>query len=257
MLKIERQNIIDMELNKQGYVLVPALSELFRCSEETVRRDLKEMESEGRLVRTHGGAYLVEKFDKSYPTNLRKAYYQRSKDRMARQVLKYVNENDVVMLDSSTTCLSIAEAFIQSGKSLTIITNSLLICTLCNESQSNINLISLGGEFRRRTTSFTNQHTVDMLKYYHADSCFISCPKLTCEYGLSDNHLSEANVRACMLEQSEFKCVVADHTKFNSSANILFPGIESLDVILTDHKLDTQWETFAKTNNIKLEYCIE
>lgn len=257
MLKVERQNIIDMELNKQGYVLVPALSELFRCSEETVRRDLKEMESEGRLVRTHGGAYLVEKFDKSYPTNLRKSYYQRSKDRMAHQVLNYVNDNDVVMLDSSTTCLAIAEAFIKSGKSLTIITNSLLICSLCNESQSNINLICLGGEFRRRTTSFTNQHTVDMLRHYHADSCFISCPKLTTEYGLSDNHLSEANVRACMLEQSEFKCVVADHTKFNSSANILFPGIENLNVIMTDQKLDNEWEVYAKSNDIKIEYCIE
>ena len=42
-MKIERQNIIDQEINKQGFVLVPAMSEMLKCSEETIRRDLKEM----------------------------------------------------------------------------------------------------------------------------------------------------------------------------------------------------------------------
>ena len=74
MLKIERQNLIDQEIRKAGYVLVPNLSELLKCSEETIRRDLKEMERTGRLVRTHGGAYLVEKYDKGYPVELRKSY---------------------------------------------------------------------------------------------------------------------------------------------------------------------------------------
>ena len=64
MLKIERHNIIDQEIRKQGFVLVPGLSELLCCSEETIRRDLKEMEKAGKLVRTHGGAYLIEKYDK-------------------------------------------------------------------------------------------------------------------------------------------------------------------------------------------------
>ena len=49
MLKIERQNLIDQELRKAGYVLVPGLSEMLCCSEETVRRDLREMEMAGKL----------------------------------------------------------------------------------------------------------------------------------------------------------------------------------------------------------------
>ena len=58
MLKIERQNIIDQEINKQGFVLVPAMSEMLKCSEETIRRDLKEMESQGRLMREHTAAHI-------------------------------------------------------------------------------------------------------------------------------------------------------------------------------------------------------
>lgn len=257
MLKIERQNIIEEKLNKEGFVLVPTLSEMFRCSEETVRRDLNEMESMGKLIRTHGGAYLQEKFDKSFPTNLRKTFYKNTKHKLAQHAMGQISKNDVIMLDCSTTCLFLAEALIQSQLPLTIITNSYQICGLCNENNSNVNLICIGGELRRRTSSFTNQNTVEFLERYHADKCYISCPKITVEFGLSDNHLNEARVRETMLKQSEFKCLIADHTKFDRSSNILFKGLESIDMILTDQELDKNWENYAVQNNIKLEYCID
>ena len=129
MLKIERQNLIDQDLRKAGYVLVPELSEKLRCSEETVRRDLREMEIAGKLVRTHGGAYLVEKYDKGYPIELRKSYLQHTKERMAAAAVSIIQENDMVMLDSSTTCLTIAEAILALDLTVTLITNSLAICT--------------------------------------------------------------------------------------------------------------------------------
>ena len=257
MLKIERQNIIEQEINKQGFVLVPSLSELFRCSEETVRRDLKEMELEGKLIRTHGGAYLVEKYDKSYPTNLRKAYLSRTKDKMAQIALSYIQDNEVIMLDSSTTCMALFEAAVQSQKPLTIITNSLQIMSYCDDNNTNINLICVGGTFRKRTSSCADQHTVDMLRNFRADRAFISCPKLTIEYGLSDNHNSEARVRESMLKQSKFGVVIADHTKFDESANILFNGLEDLDLIITDQKFGEDWEEYTDRMGIKVEYCGE
>lgn len=257
MLKIERQNIIARELSKQGFVLVPALSELFRCSEETVRRDLKEMEREGKLVRTHGGAYQLERFDKSYPTNLRKTYLRQTKSRLAAQAIGHVQENDVIMLDSSTTCLAVAEAIAQTQIPLTVITNSLLICTLCSERDTNIDLICVGGALRRRTSSFTNQHTIEQLRCYHADIAFISCPKITIEFGLSDNHLSEAKVRETMLRQSKRRYLIMDHTKFDESANVIIDALESVDHIITDQTLGSDWEAFAKRHHIEIEYCIK
>ena len=44
MVKFERQSIIEQELTSQGFILIPAMSALLQCSEETIRRDLKEME---------------------------------------------------------------------------------------------------------------------------------------------------------------------------------------------------------------------
>lgn len=257
MLKIERHNIIDQEIRKQGFVLVPSMSERLGCSEETIRRDLKEMEKAGKLVRTHGGAYLIEKYDKGYPIELRRSYLQHTKERLAEAALTLVHENDVIMLDSSTTCLAIAEEILRRGVSVTLITNALEVCGLFREANSNINLICVGGTFRRRTSSFADPNTVEAIRRYYADIALISCPKVSAEFGLSDNHISEANVRKQMLRNAEKKVLVADHTKFEGNANILFEGLEELNVIITDQKLPEALESFAARRGIELLYSQE
>lgn len=257
MLKIERHNVIDQEIRKQGFVLVPSLSELLGCSEETIRRDLKEMEKAGKLVRTHGGAYLIEKYDKGYPFELRKSYLQHPKERMAETAMSLIHENDVIMLDASTTCLAIAEALLSSSMGVTLITNSLEVCNLLGEANSNINLICVGGTYRRRTSSFADPNTVEAIRCYYADKAFVSCPKVSVEFGLSDNHISEANVRKQMLRNAQMKVLVADHTKFEGNANILFEGLEELSTIITDQKLPEELENFTARRNIEVLYSQE
>lgn len=257
MLKIERQNLIDQEIRKAGFVLVPSLSEALDCSEETIRRDLREMESAGKLVRTHGGAYLVEKYDKGYPIELRKSYMQHTKERMADVAIREIQENDMVMLDSSTTCLAIAEAILTRQMNVTLITNSLAICNLFSEANTNISVVGIGGVFRRRTSSFADPNTVEALRHYYADKAFISCPKLSVEFGLSDNHISEANVRRQMLKSAQTKIIVADHTKFEGTANHLFDGLENVNTIITDQRLPEDFAAFAERRKIKILYAQE
>jgi DeoR/GlpR family transcriptional regulator of sugar metabolism len=257
MLKIERQNLIDQEIRKAGFVLVPSLSEALDCSEETIRRDLREMESAGKLVRTHGGAYLVEKYDKGYPIELRKSYMQHTKERMADVAIREIQENDMVMLDSSTTCLAIAEAILTRQMNVTLITNSLAICNLFSEANTNISVVGIGGVFRRRTSSFADPNTVEALRHYYADKAFISCPKVSVEFGLSDNHISEANVRRQMLKSAQTKIIVADHTKFEGTANHLFDGLENVNTIITDQRLPEDFAAFAERRKIKILYAQE
>jgi len=258
MNKIERQLIIQSELSKQGYVLITSLGEKFQCSEETIRRDLKEMEQAGKLTRIHGGAYLVDQFDTTYPADLRLMQFPELKKRLAAAAVRYVRDNDCIMLDSSTTCLAIASELMRSEKKVTIITNSLLICNSINDSPAgNINLISTGGELRRRTSSFTDYHTIDALCRYHADSSFVSPPKVTMEFGLSDHHLSEARVRECMIRQAGTSYLVLDHTKFEPSAQICFEGLDRVATIITDLPVSEEWERYAAAHGIGIVYCDE
>ncbi len=254
MLKIDRHNFIEQELMLNGSVQISTLSDVLHCSEETIRRDLKELESIGKLTRTQGGAYLMDRYDKSYPSKLRKDFFQDKKNEMANIALKYIKDSDVIMLDSSTTCLALAEALILSKRNITIITNSLLICEICSERTANINLVSLGGTFRQRTSSFVGPHALDALQNYYADHSFVSCPYITLEHGLSDHKLDEAQIRTAMLHNSRERILLMDHTKFTSNGNILFGDLSSIDVLITDQVLSENWEHYCSQNNIKLEY---
>lgn len=252
MLKIERFSRIEEELKEKGSLDIPTLSQMLECSDETVRRDLRELEALGRLNRIRGGAYLSDKYDKTYASPLRKTLYQKEKSQISRKAIEFVHDRDVVFLDSSTTCLTLAGLLLDSKLSLTIVTNSMLICSLCTEPNSHINLICLGGSLRTRTQSFVGYHTTDILTTYYADCAFISCPKVTLSEGLSDNYLNEARVRETMLKHARQRLLIMDHTKFDESANIRFNGLELIDTIITDEPLSAEWTTYCQAQNIKV-----
>jgi len=255
MTKNERQSIIETELSKQGYVLITSLGDRLDCSEETIRRDLKEMELAGKLTRIHGGAYLIDQYDVSYPAELRKMQFPELKRSLAQTAVRHIRNNEYIMLDSSTTCLALASELVSANRKVTLITNSLLICDFLNKTSSQVKLICTGGEFRRRTSSFTDYHTIDTISGYHADRCFISPPKVTVEFGLSDNDLSESRVRESMIRHSEKVFLLLDHTKFGPSANIHFEGMDRVSTIITDQPLTPEWEGYASSHRISVEYC--
>lgn len=255
MLKIDRHNKIEEELKSKGSVLISHLSEKLSVSEETIRRDLKEMEQANKLCRIHGGAYLPETYTKGIPIQLREIYFVKEKELMARHVIKsYIKEKDFIMLDSSSTCLTLAKELLSTNMSLTIITNSLRICNLCNDTPSNIKLICPGGTLSTRNSSFVDYKTIDTLRSFIADKSFISCPSIDINHGLVDNNSDEGMVRSCMLKQSREHFLIVDHTKFSESTNVIFADLSSIDVIVTDKKLTSEWERKCSELNIKVDY---
>lgn len=255
VLKIDRHNKIEQELRSKGSVLIYPLSKKLFCSEETIRRDLNEMEKENKLCRIHGGAYLPETYAKGIPIQLRESYLVKEKELMARHIIEFhIKEKDFLMLDSSSTCLTLAKELLLTNMRLTIITNSLRICNLCNESSSNIKLTCLGGTLSGTNSSFVGYETTDTLQSFIADKSFISCPSIDINYGLVDNNSDEGMVRACMLKQSRQRFLIVDHTKFSESTNVIFADLSNIDVIVTDKKPTSKWEKKCLELNIKMEY---
>lgn len=254
MLKLERQNTIEKELREKGSVLVSQLSKLLACSEETVRRDIKEMESAGKLNKIHGGAYLPDKYDKGVPIELRETFFENEKEQLAKEAIHIIKDHSVLMLDSSTTCLKLAEAIASSGKCVTLITNSLRISSMFISKPSNVNLICLGGQLHKATASFTGYRTTDNLQQNFADISFISCPSVHLQHGLSDNNLNQGKVRKHMLDNSHYKVLIVDHTKVDAISDVLFYDLADIDLIITDLKLPSSWESYCKESSIEIIY---
>lgn len=255
MLKIERQNYILNKLKTEGSVLIADLSTTLECHEETIRRDLKELESTVDLKRIYGGAYLDDPQDSGVPVELRGCFFKEEKKAMAATALKYLNPGDTVMLDSSTTCLQFLECILNTNIPLTLITNSLEICSLCSSSSnSSITLVCLGGQLRKKTKSFVGCRTTDMLSANYAHISFFSNPAIDLHYGLSDTNLNESQVRKCMLQHSKKHIFMMDHTKFSKITDNIFGNLNDIDVLITDQRLPEEWETALQKQGVTIDY---
>jgi len=256
MLKIDRQRAIEDELRNGGSILISDMSHKLNCSEETIRRDLTEMELEHKLKRIHGGAFLPEEHDKTVPIQLRETFFSEEKGQMASHIVKhYLKENDTIMLDCSTTCLAIAKEIIQANLKISIITNSLRICNLFHTGSTKVKLVCLGGTLKVRSSSFIGYQTTQALSQYLADKSFISCPALDIDFGLVDNNLNEGEIRRTYIKQSRKHFVVADNTKFSEAADVIITGFEDIDVVVTNKKLSKKWEQVLQSHDILIDYC--
>ena len=108
MLKMERQQLIEKELQLSGSILISQMSKKIDFSEETIRRDLKEMEQKNILTRIHGGAYINDKYNEGVPISLRETFCIEEKDRLSNFIVEnHIHHGDTIMLDASTTCYTL------------------------------------------------------------------------------------------------------------------------------------------------------
>lgn len=251
MLKIDRQRHIETQLKETGSIVISDTSLQLACSEETVRRDLKEMEAKGMLKRIHGGAFLPGDEDKSAPLKLRERIVPKEEDAIAQLALEhFIENNDILILDSSSTCYRLAKMLIASDMDLTVITNSLSIISLFEGQKKNIKLIGIGGRYKGGTHSFVGAQAVRALSSYVVKKSFISCSAIDLENGLLDNSETECEIRSVTLRQSKTHVLLVDHTKFSDLGDYIISPFSAVDAVITDRKPDNKWMSFFDKQQI-------
>src|SRR6266700_1564610 len=106
MLKEERQSLILENLRSQGKVLASALSEILNVSEDTIRRDLKELAESGILQRVHGGA-MLRLPNMAYRERREQA--TTAKIEIARAAIQLIRNGQVIIMDGGTTTLQVVQ----------------------------------------------------------------------------------------------------------------------------------------------------
>src|SRR5450755_3002250 len=120
-LKEERHQYILELLRSEGRVLAADLSSRYRVSEDTIRRDLRELASSGKIQRVHGGA--LPRRAEAVPFVSRQQVDMESKIGIARAAADMIRDGQVVLIDGGTTNLRIA-SYLSRARSATIVTNS-------------------------------------------------------------------------------------------------------------------------------------
>lgn len=252
MLKKDRQRFIEARLRLKGTITVREMALELACSEETIRRELKDMEDAGLLHRVHGGAY-IDSFQNQIPVAKRKEFLVNEKAKISELTFdKYINEQMTIMLDDSSTCLTLAREIIDRDLEVTIITNSLNIIKLFEGNKEKTKLIGIGGNYRSASASFVGHVAEDSLRKYYCDILFLSCPSVGIKSGLMHNVSEQCAVSQIMVERSLKRVLLVDHSKFRDHIRFLIADISQIDAVVTDKKPSDEWISYLESQNVEL-----
>lgn len=252
MLAIERREKILTILQAQKRVVVSNLSETFKVSEETIRRDLEKLDAEGLAKKTYGGAVLKDNTNTDMPYTTRKNVNVEKKLVTAELAAELIQDGDYLMLDSSSTAIFVIKR-IKHKKNITIITNSIEAVLEAAEVQG-WKVFCTGGSLKEGNLSLYGYNAESMIETFHVDISIVSCKGMDLENGFTDSNEMDAHIKKCMLKSATTKIVVADSTKFDKVSFIKSFDFEDLDTFITDEEPSDEWKKRLKESNIQYIY---
>ena len=208
MLKIQRQNDIMRLLHEQKEISVKEICARLYYSPATVRRDLADLEGQGLLKRSFGGAVLTENYAHQLPLALRATVRVAEKKKICARAAREIRDGDTVFLDASSTTYFMAPYL--KGKDITVITNNPLLCVVLSEMK--VRNFCTGGEMLNESMALVGRDAESFLRGMTAHKCFFSARGVR-DGEISDSSKGERDVKLVMLERSEQAYFLWDSSK--------------------------------------------
>jgi DeoR/GlpR family transcriptional regulator of sugar metabolism len=231
----ERQQHIARSVEEHGRVRVTDLAERFDVSEVTIRKDLRVLESEGRVVRAHGGALAPGRSRPERAFEVRERLQRTEKERIGATAAALVIDGESIALDASTTALAMARSLKARGSwvHLTVITNGLRIASEL-AGHHGITVAMPGGFVRSEALSVVGPLGSGLLERVNIQKAFMGAAGFTLETGLSDATDEEAQIKRLIVGSAREVVALIDHTKWGRSAFATFCPTDMLTAVVTD-----------------------
>lgn len=231
MLKEERYDKILAILEEERYVSAARLSEMLYVSLPTIRRDLAELMRRNQIVRSHGGAKMIQPEHIVAPLDFRKTVHATEKRALCRRAATLVNDNDIIFIDASTTTLQMAE-FLSDKKGITVITNGIPLAMLL--VQKGIKTYCTGGEIFENSLAHFGSFAEEFIQRFNIDTLFFSCHGVSEKGMLTDPSLPETQIRKVAINQCKKTVFLCDETKLSLSTPYNLISLDGVDCIITN-----------------------
>ena len=252
MLAIERRNAIIARLNMDGKVIVTDLAREFEVTEETIRRDLEKLDSEGIAKKTYGGAVANKNSNVDLPSSVRKRANVELKQRIAEKIATMINDGDYIMVDASSTAMFVIQC-IKVKKNITLITNSVeILYELADHSDWNV--LSTGGSLKPGALSLVGSTAEKMIRGFHVDKAICSSKGIDINMGITDSNEKDSLMKQAIFSSADKKILAIDSTKFDRITFTKVCDINDVDVIVTDACPGDKWVEYLAENGIELVY---
>lgn len=229
----ERKRKIAEYVQTRSRASVPELAAHFQVSESTVRRDLRDLEGEKLLRRTHGGAVALELQDSREPSFVEKEdRLSEQKELVAEAALSFIQEGDTIFLDSGTTTYRLAKRLKRLGK-LTVVTNSTMVMQELHSSPM-IELVMTGGSLRHETLAMVGPIADRAIASVRVEKLFLAINGIDPESGLTTPNLTEAQTKRMMMESAKQVYLLTDHSKYGKVAFAKVADLSEVHHIIVD-----------------------
>ena len=236
VLSAERKMRILELLKQEGKVVAAELSGRFRVSEDTIRRDLRELAEEGLIHRVHGGA--LPRTPTSPSISVREKESAPAKLAIARATVEHLQTDQVVIIDGGTTPLRVAEQ-IPVQMRLTVVTHSPRVA-LALASHPHVEVVLIGGTLFKDSLVTIGAATVTAYRQIRADVSILGVGSIDPEAGIGVLGIEEAEVKRAIVEGATKVIAVSSAEKVGTGAPFIVGPISIATHLVTDDSADEQ-----------------
>ncbi len=237
-------------LDKRGKLSLEQLEEYFpNVSQMTLRRDLFQLEEEGKIIRVRGGAMSVREVQKTSgePYTKKTTIHTDEKIVIAQKATALIDEGASIFLDGGSTALYLAKEL--PDKVYNVFTNGLAVATeLAKKKNVVVNL--LGGQLIKENlatvSSFSSLYFTDT----NFELAIISASAFTPENGFSCSSQIEAELLRVICKKAKFLYMMLDSSKIGKIKPHTFARAEDINVLITDNAFPDALKTKFKEMDI-------
>lgn len=219
-------------LEEAGTLNVGELSDRFGVSVVTIRKDLDDLERQGRLQRTFGGAVFSHRsrFNESFLEKINQ--HRLEKRAIAAAALEYIHDGDTIILDAGTTTLVLAQLLKEQVRSVFVITCSVSVAL--ELSSAGYDILLLGGMVRNKSLALLGRETLSVIARYRADKAFLGSSGFTLEMGHATPNPDDALVKEALIRAANEAYVLVDSSKYGHHCLTSFARWDDVDLTITD-----------------------
>lgn len=237
MLTIERKNIILKMVDENASVTVNELTQVLGVSEVTIRKMLNDLNKQGLLRRTRGGAVSLHMAVREADEKEKEKTNIREKKAIAKIAYDMINDSDTVFLDAGSTTLELVKLIRNGNKrDITVVTNALNIAYELVASYD-IQVVIIGGQLRHKIMSCVGGITENTLANMYFDKVFLGSNSVNLERGVTTPNLYESQVKQSMLKSGKKTILICDSSKFGLTTMAKICSLDAFTAVITDWNL--------------------
>lgn len=237
MLTSQRKQHILTVLKRDGQIVAKQLSRELHLSEDTIRRDLRELAADGLLQRVHGGALPASPADAPFETRVRIGHH--GKQTIGRAAAHLIQPGQVVILDGGTTAVQVARQ-LPSDLRVTIVTHSPTIAVEL-AAHPTAEVIVLGGQLFKHSVVSVGAGVIEAMSHIRADLFFLGVTGLHAEAGLSTGNLEEALVKRALSQRAAETFVLASREKLGVASPFIIAPVAEVSGVIVEHDVEEAW----------------